>query len=323
MKKALFILAAVLTAVSCQDRNTYTITGEANDSLKYVYYSADYLNSQEVDSAAIVDGKFVIEGTLEKPNLCLVQTAAGQVWFFILEPSDIVLGPEGKVSNAPLTEAMDAFEKEMDANNDDDKAEALLTEFVANHTADLAGMMAIVSCQGTVNNKVALECANTLTPEMQEILWQFLPKETLEKEQAFVKVGDMFTDFEAEYDGQVQKLSDYVGKGQYTLVDFWASWCGPCREEIPRLQSLHEQFGDKGLTVLGVATWDKPEETLKAIEELGITYSQILNAQTAGSEAYGFDGIPYIILFDKDGKVLKKNLRGDKMVETVSALFNE
>ena len=323
MKKALFILAAVLTAVSCQDRNTYTITGEANDSLKYVYYSADYLNSQEVDSAAIVDGKFVIEGTLEKPNLCLVQTAAGQVWFFILEPSDIVLGPEGKVSNAPLTEAMDAFEKEMDANNDDDKAEALLTEFVANHTTDLAGMMAIVSCQGTVSNKVALECANTLTPEMQEILWQFLPKETLEKEQAFVKVGDMFTDFEAEYDGQVQKLSDYVGKGQYTLVDFWASWCGPCREEIPRLQSLHEQFGDKGLTVLGVATWDKPEETLKAIEELGITYSQILNAQTAGSEAYGFDGIPYIILFDKDGKVLKKNLRGDKMVETVSALFNE
>lgn len=125
------------------------------------------------------------------------------------------------------------------------------------------------------------------------------------------KAGDMYKDFKAEYNGKVTKLSDYVGKGKYVLVDFWASWCPPCRREIPNLINVYNTYKGKKFTVLGVATWDKPEDTNKAIKELGINYPQMLNAGTAGSDAYGIQGIPEIILFAPDGKIVARGLRGE------------
>ena len=127
----------------------------------------------------------------------------------------------------------------------------------------------------------------------------------------------MFTDFEAEYEGQVQKLSDYVGKGKYVLVDFWASWCGPCRREIPTIIELYDKYAGENFEVLGVATWDQPDDTKKAMEELGIKYPQIMNAQKAGSDAYNIEGIPEIILFAPDGTIVKRGLRGESMVKAV------
>ena len=129
--------------------------------------------------------------------------------------------------------------------------------------------------------------------------------------------GQKFIDFECEYDGKVQKLSDYVGKGQYVLVDFWASWCGPCKAEIPNLIKVYNAYKSDRFNVIGVATWDKPKDTLKAMEQLGIPYPQILNAQEAGSKAYGIQGIPQIILFGPDGTILKRDLRGDDIEKTV------
>lgn len=133
--------------------------------------------------------------------------------------------------------------------------------------------------------------------------------------------GKIFKDFEAEYEGKVTKLSDYVGKGKYVLVDFWASWCGPCKREIPFLIQVYEQYKGDKFEVLGVATWDKPEDTKKAIEQLGITYPQMLNAQKAGSDAYGISGIPQIILFGPDGTILKRNLRGEGIEEAVKEVL--
>lgn len=133
--------------------------------------------------------------------------------------------------------------------------------------------------------------------------------------------GKIFKDFEAEYEGKVVKLSDYVGKGKYVLVDFWASWCGPCRAEIPNLLSVYEKYKGDRFEVLGVATWDKPEDTKTAIEQLNITYPQIMNAQYAGSNAYGINGIPQIILFGPDGTILKRNLRGAAIEEAVKEVL--
>jgi len=131
--------------------------------------------------------------------------------------------------------------------------------------------------------------------------------------------GAMFVDFSAEYEGQTQKLSDYVGKGKYVLVDFWASWCGPCRGEIPNLIEVYNKYKGKNFEVLGVATWDSPEDTKGAIEELKIPYPQIMNAQRAGSNAYGIKGIPEIILFAPDGKIIKRGLRGSEIELAVKA----
>lgn len=136
--------------------------------------------------------------------------------------------------------------------------------------------------------------------------------------QMATSTGKMFKDFQAEYEGKVTKLSDYVGKGKYVLVDFWASWCGPCRAEIPNLIKVYNKYKGDKFEVLGVATWDKPEDTKKAIEQMGIPYPQMLNAQKAGSDAYGISGIPQIILFGPDGKIVRRNLRGEAVEKAVA-----
>ena len=133
--------------------------------------------------------------------------------------------------------------------------------------------------------------------------------------------GRMFKDFSAKYEGKVTNLSDYVGKGKYVLVDFWASWCGPCRAEIPNLIKVYEKYKGEKFEVLGVATWDEPADTKKAIKELKIPYPQMLNAQRAGSDAYGISGIPQIILFGPDGKIVKRNLRGEALEKAVSEVM--
>ena len=133
--------------------------------------------------------------------------------------------------------------------------------------------------------------------------------------------GKKFKDFSAEYEGKVTKLSDYVGKGKYVLVDFWASWCGPCRAEIPNLIKVYEQYKEKGLVVLGVAVNDKPEDTLKAIEKDKITYPQILNSQNIAAETYDFNSIPTIYLFGPDGRVVAHDLRGKDINNKLAEIF--
>lgn len=136
-------------------------------------------------------------------------------------------------------------------------------------------------------------------------------------------VGQKFTDFSGKtIDGAASSLSDFVGKGQYTLVDFWASWCGPCRSESPHIAELYNTYKDKGLTVLGVAVWDKPENTKKAIKELNIDWPQIIDTGMTPMDLYGVKGIPFILLFGPDGTIIARDLRGEGMKNKVAEVLN-
>lgn len=104
-------------------------------------------------------------------------------------------------------------------------------------------------------------------------------------------------------DGNDVSLSDY--KGKILLVDFWASWCGPCKVTIPTFNELHEKFGSKGLTVIGLDVWDQEEAMRKAIADLEIDYT-VLYAPRDGSIVdlqYGVEGIPTAYLIDKEGVI--------------------
>lgn len=107
-----------------------------------------------------------------------------------------------------------------------------------------------------------------------------------------------------EWDGKVCSLSDYVAGDRFVLVDFWASWCGPCRFSVPQIIALSEKYRDRGLVVLGIAVSDKMEDTGKAVEELGINYDVFSATDNAFMDEFGLNAIPHLTLIGPDGTIL-------------------
>ena len=126
--------------------------------------------------------------------------------------------------------------------------------------------------------------------------------------------GQKFSDFTVNG----QSLSDYVGKGKYILVDFWASWCGPCKAEMPNIKNVYQKYAGPEFDVLSVAVWDKKEDTIESAKKQGIVWNQIIDAQRVPTTLYGIDGIPHIILFGPDGTIVKRDLRGDDIEAEVA-----
>ena len=149
--------------------------------------------------------------------------------------------------------------------------------------------------------------------------WEKLNSEKEERIQ-FEKTGagKQFVDFNGkDINGRPSKLSDYVGKGNYVLVDFWASWCGPCRGEIPNLKQLYKKYNGKGFTILGIYVWDIAENMKTALREEQITWPQLFDSEKTATQLYGVGGIPHIMLFGPDGTILERGLRGENMIKTV------
>ena len=134
--------------------------------------------------------------------------------------------------------------------------------------------------------------------------------------------GRPFADFTVVQDPEnpetsTVRFSDYIGKGKYVLVDFWASWCGPCRAEMPNLINVYNTYHGDRFDMLSVAVSDRAEDSVAAAKELGIVWNKIVNAQQIPGKAYGFNAIPLIILFGPDGTILKRDIRGEQIGEAV------
>lgn len=140
-----------------------------------------------------------------------------------------------------------------------------------------------------------------------------------------VAPGQKFTDFSASTpDGKSVKLSDYVGKGKYVLVDFWASWCPPCRKAMPELVELYKQYGKKGLEIVGVSLDDDKAKWTAAIKEMKMTWPQISDLkgwQSEGGMLYGITSIPQTVLINPEGVIVENGLHGKKLNDKLKELL--
>lgn len=139
------------------------------------------------------------------------------------------------------------------------------------------------------------------------------------------QIGVMAADF-TQYDPEGKAVSLSNLKGKYVLVDFWASWCGPCRAENPHVLAAYNKYKNRNFEILGVSL-DEPNkkaEWLKAVKDDGLTWPQVSDLKEGGNTAaklYGVQAIPFNFIMDPSGKIVAKNLRGDKLEAKLEELL--
>jgi peroxiredoxin len=206
------------------------------------------------------------------------------------------------------------------------------TAFIINHIQKNPGKIStafIVFADNTllqVLNMSQLEqIANAFDEKTSQSQWVKMLKDhvtTLKR----AAVGQPFPDITLKTpDDQPVSISDFAGKGKYVLLDFWAAWCGPCRQINPRLVELYKRYSDRDFEIVGISLDQNKEAWVKAIKDDKLDWPQMSDLnywQSAAARLYSVSSIPHTVLLDKDGKIIAKGLRVEELAAKLAELFD-
>lgn len=297
---------------------------------KYPITLVSELDKRTLDSIH-ADGLIAtLHGKLDKTELCVMKYSfedeggvrTNIIPVFLGEGDDTInikLTDKSKlwlseVSGGELNSRYDSILKHQASVKEDDPFKYIIKQASENRSNPL-GVYLVTSLSSILNPNVWMGLYHELTPEMAKYPMLIEASERIRAEEAS-KEGKMFQDLEClTPDGMKVKLSDYVGKGKYVLLDFWASWCGPCRKEAKEtLRPLFEKYKDNdNFRIIGVMTSDNTENHLKALKTIDYPWLQLIDSNREAGKKYGFQFIPCIMLISPDGKIIRSNLRGEEI----------
>ena len=362
MKKIVYLFAAgTMALAACTSEPAYKISGTIEGVADGEYVFLQEAKGRELiklDSAVVSNGAFEFNGRQDVAvNRYITYNAEGKrkMADFFLENGNITIvwGEENSVSGTANNDIYQAYKKEAGALNKEmralyqkSKEEGLTEEQNAEiekqyeEVSNKLETLTFNTIDTNITNAVGIhlwpnnaysmelsqlkELAAKVPAEFQsnERIANLLKRiEILEK----TAVGQKFTDFSMpDPDGKTIKLSDIISKNKYTLIDFWASWCGPCRREMPNVVAAYKEFNKKGFGIVGVSLDSKAEDWKKAIKDLNMTWDHMSDLkywQCEGAALYGVNSIPATVLVAQDGTIVERNLRGEAIAEKLKELL--
>jgi len=364
MSAFIFLTCLGLQAKTNPVDSTYTLTGKIEglpDGWVWLYHSQ---TDKDMDSGRVKNGSFVIKGHSSAPEHCLlgIQGKEGKEFRlgFWLQAGELnLIGKKDSIAKAVITGSptqdesvqfqagqkdLDAIESQLDrsydqarAKNDkhqldslenvftdlDKKRRQYVKDYAAAHPASYVTAYAIYAT--FVFNPQASELRplyKGLDPAIQSSYFGQQVKASLDAAE-LTDIGQPAPAFvQNDPDGKPVSLASF--KGKYVLLDFWASWCGPCRAENPNVVAAYQKYAPKGFTILGVSLDNNKDKWLAAVKKDQLAWTQVSDLkgwQNKAADLYGIKGIPMNYLLDRDGKIIAKSLRGEDLEKKLGELM--
>jgi Peroxiredoxin len=353
------ILVCIIILTACNSvKHNYVVNGvlpKGDADVKFVHM-VDYNDGIVIDSVKATNGKFTFKGVVDEPKAVMLASDMHKATL-ILEKGVITvdMSEPDSPKGSPLTDEFYEYlskskdlvkeinEKFMSFDKTLPQTEILLfrdsiihdfiekndemsLSYLENHSNDILGAMIFYAWMANQSEPSA-EKFNRYSKLVGENVMNFGPVKQIANHYSSmnnIDVGAPFIDFTIEngnIDGTPVSLSDYVGKGKYVLVAFWASWCMPCRMEARVISEVYNQYKGDKFEAVSVAVGDRREATLNAIEKDRFTWPQIVDAQDIPINLYKIQGIPHILLFGPDGTIVARDLRGNNLRNKVAEVL--
>ena len=320
MKKILILMFVAAFLVNCTNK-TYTLEGivESADLNGVSVYIKTFDGENWIDAVnvTIENQKFILKGILEEPLMAYLafNDAEKQVRgskMFVLEnvKTKFVIDEnmEIKMSGSDANNLLQAFDDELEST---EKRNEVIVEFAKENVNTLPGTLVFLNTYYYISleDKIAvLDLMDDTTKSNTQI--QAIVKQTENEKKT--APGQKYINFTLpDAKGNMLSLSDLVGKTDYLLIDFWASWCGPCLRSFPELTKFYNENKGKRFEILGVSLDDAEENWKKAILSNKLEWKHVSDLKKWKSEAgqlYAVNSIPCTILIDKNGVLVGRNM---------------